>query len=138
MHRALSALLACSAIVLVAGCGSSGSSSSTGNSNAGIAAPPTKNPKTSTPPRSGRVNVTYQNIAISPANITVKVGTKIKWVNRDPTAHNVSSDSGPSQIMSKDFSQGGSFTYTPLTPGVIHYVCSIHPASMIGTITVVE
>jgi len=135
MNRALPALLACSALVLVAGCGTS---SNTGNSNAGIAAPPTQNPKTSSPARTGTVHVTYQNIAISPANITVKAGTKVKWINRDPTAHNVSSDSGPSQIQSPDFSQGGSYTYTPLTVGVIHYVCSIHPASMVGTITVVK
>jgi plastocyanin len=138
MTRALTALLACSALVLVAGCGSSGSSSSTGASNAGIAAPPTKNPKSSRPPRTGTVNVTYQNIAISPANITVKVGAKIKWTNRDSTAHNVSSDTGPAQIMSKDFSQGGTFTYAAQTVGVIHYVCSIHPSSMVGTITVVK
>ena len=84
------------------------------------------------------MNVTYQNIAISPPDITVKVGTKIKWKNLDPTAHNVSSDTGPAQIMSKDFSQGGTFSYTARTVGVIHYVCSIHPASMIGTITVVK
>lgn len=142
MNRALPALAVSVLLAALAGCGSSSSSGSssasstpppgtTASSSSGAAASKTKaNGKT--------VDVTYQNIAIQPANITVKVGTTIKWTNKDNIAHNVTSESGPQQFSSSNFGQGGTFQITAKSPGVIHYVCSIHPTAMIGTITVTK
>ena len=38
----------------------------------------------------------------------------------------------------KDFGEGGTFEIKVDKPGVIHYECTIHPATMNGTIEVVS
>ena len=141
MIRLLTLLLIGGAVV-VAGCGSSGSSSSSASSASSAASSAAANvggvaaPASTAP--SGTVAVKYQNIAISPANVTVKVGSTIKWTNLDAIDHNVTTTGGVASFHSANFGQGGTYTYKATTPGVIHYICSIHPTSMIGTITVVK
>lgn len=93
---------------------------------------------TSYGPVSGAVAVSYKNIAIAPANVTVKVGTTIKWTNFDSTLHNVAVTSGPAKFSSPAFNKGGSYSATLTRTGVYHYLCTFHPASMTGTITVVR
>ncbi len=141
MNRVLPVVLVGSALVF-AGCGSSSSSSSSSASSS-AAAPATAATSAAAAAsgavQSGLVNVKYQNIAINPANITVKVGTTIKWTNYDTGVnHNVTALSGPASFHSADFTGGGTFEYTVTKPGVIKYQCTIHPASMNGTITVVK
>ncbi len=138
MKRVLPVLLVGSALVF-AGCGSSSSSSSSTATSSSAAAPAATSAAAaaSTTPQSGLVQVKYQNIAISPADITVKVGSTIKWTNLDMIDHNVTALSGAT-FRSADFGQGGTFEYTATKPGVIKYQCTIHPASMNGTITVVK
>jgi plastocyanin len=141
MRRALTALALPLAVTAIAGCGSSGSSSSSASSSASTTAPTSTKSTASTPaPATGKtVQIVYQNIAIHPANITVKVGDKIKWVNKDNgIMHNVVTQSGPQQISSPNFTGGGSFETTAHAVGVVHYVCSIHPTAMIGTITITK
>jgi plastocyanin len=75
-----------------------------------------------------------QNIQFNPKAVTVKVGQKVKWVNEDTVAHNVTSQSGET-IKSSTFGHGGSFVFTPKKAGQIKYVCTIHPG-MDGTLTV--
>jgi plastocyanin len=84
------------------------------------------------------VQVAYRNIAIAPDTLKVKVGSTIKWTNFDNVAHNVTSLDGPQKFASQDFNEGGTFEVKALKPGVIHYECTIHPASMNGTIEVVN
>jgi plastocyanin len=88
----------------------------------------------------GAVQVSYKNVLIVPQAITVKAGQKIKWTNFDKgIPHNViSQGSTPDPIKSANFVGGQSFTFTPTKPGVIHYICTIHPTQMIGTITVIK
>lgn len=139
MRRALTTIALPLAIAAIAGCGSSGSSSSS-SSSASTPAAGSSTSTTSAAPSTGKtVQITYQGIAIHPANITVKVGDKIKWVNKDTGVdHNVVSQSGPQQINSPNFTGGGSFETTATAAGVIHYVCSIHPTAMVGTITITK
>jgi plastocyanin len=147
MIRGIAALLACCAVALAAGCGSS--SSSTASSSAAAGTTPTSSLKVTTTPKygtpaatspvqSGTVQVAYRNIAISPDTLKVKVGSTIKWTNYDSVEHNVISQGGPQPFASKDFGEGGTFEITATKPGVIHYTCTIHPASMNGTIEVVR
>jgi plastocyanin len=84
------------------------------------------------------VQIAYRNITIAPDALKVKVGSTIKWTNFDTVAHNVTSQGGPQKFASKDFGQSGTFAIKALRPGVIHYLCTIHPASMNGTIEVVN
>jgi plastocyanin len=143
--------MACGAATLAAGCGSSGGSSSSNGSSAASSTSSTatsalkvdKTPKygapsSSSPVQSGLVQVAYRNIAISPDTIRVKVGSTIKWTNYDAVEHNVTSEGGPQSFASKDFGENGTYEIKALKPGVIHYECTIHPASMNGTIEVVK
>jgi plastocyanin len=146
IHRTLPALLGCaaSAALLTTGCGSNagGSGSATGTptptteSNSTVAAPPAH---AKGPVRSGLVQIRYENIAVNPAAVTVRVGTQIRWTNFDTVDHNVTTQgSGPANFASKSFGPGNSYTYKVRVPGVIRYLCTIHPASMSGSITVVK
>jgi plastocyanin len=153
----LAAACAMAVAIPLAGCGSS-SSSSTSNTTTTTAAagggetttatsrsslklatsPKYGKPPANAPVQSGTVNVAYRNITIQPDTLRVKVGTTIKWTNYDSVEHNVISQSGPQKLDSKDFGEGGSYEVKALKPGVIHYECTIHPASMNGTIEVVK
>jgi plastocyanin len=168
MRRGLLAVaIACSALLLAAGCGSSESSSdsspattststtaSTSTSNTATtsrtASTPTSgglkvnttpkyaSPSPSSPIQSGVVPIAYRNIAIDPDTLRVKVGSTIKWTNYDSVEHNVTSDGGRTKFASKNFGEGEAFEVKVTKPGIIHYTCTIHPASMNGTIEVVK
>jgi plastocyanin len=150
MRTRLLALLACIAITALAGCGSSSNSSSTSSSSAATSTTKsstsgslkvTTTPKfapAAGPVKSGTVPVAYRNIAIAPDTLKVKVGSTIKWTNFDNVAHNVTSEGGPQTFASKDFGENGTYEIKALKPGVIHYECTIHPASMNGTIEVIN
>jgi plastocyanin len=85
------------------------------------------------------VAIAYRNIAISPADVTVRVGSVLTWTNDDNSVeHNVTSGSAAVQaIASPDLRTGQSFSLRVTKPGVISYKCTFHPASMVGRITVV-
>ena len=146
-------MIACSALLLAAGCGSSNSSS--GSSSTAATAPKTSSsatsgglkanttpkyasPSSSSPIQSGVVPIAYRNIAIDPDTLRVKVGSTIKWTNYDNVEHNVTSEGGPQKFASHNFGENGTFEVKALKPGVIHYECTNHPASMNGTIEVVK
>jgi plastocyanin len=88
--------------------------------------------------QSGLVQIAYRNIAISPDTLKVKVGATIRWRNFDSIEHNVTSAGGPQRFASKNFGEGASFSIKAEKPGVIHYLCTIHPTSMNGTIEVLK
>jgi plastocyanin len=153
MRRGVSALIACTVLVLVAGCGSSSSSggnSSTTSSTSTSASPTSTSglrastspkyavPAPSAPVQSGTVRIAYRNITIAPDTLRVRVGSTIKWTNYDPVEANVTSEGGPETFASKDFGEGGTFQITVTKPGVIHYESTLHPVSMNGTIEVVK
>jgi plastocyanin len=147
--NALSIVAACVSLALAAGCGSSGPSSSSGPSttttktvaSSGLkydTTPKYASPSSSAPVQSGVVAVAYRNIAIDPDTVRVKVGSTIKWTNYDPVEHNVTSKSGPIKFSSPDFGEGKAVEFKMTKPGIIHYLCTIHPATMNGTIEVVK
>jgi len=89
--------------------------------------------------QSGVVAIEYRNIAINPDTVRVKVGSTIKWTNYDSVEHNVTSQgAGPAKFASKNFGEGGTFEVKATRAGTIHYLCTIHPTSMNGTIEVVS
>ena len=160
MPSARSALLACCALVLIAGCGSSsdtpgtttGSSSATTGATANTAGagagsataspkldttPKFAKPSASAPVHSGVVQIAYRELTIQPDSLRVKVGSRVRWTNYDAAQANVTSVGGPQRIASKNFGEGASFEVVLHTPGVIHYVCTLYPTTMNGTIEVV-
>jgi plastocyanin len=143
----LPVVIACSALLFAAGCGSSNSSTtssttaSTSASSGGLKPDTTPKyavPAASAPVQSGTVQIAYHEIAIAPDTVKVKVGSTIKWTNQDAVEHNVTSEGGPQKFASKDFGENGTFELKVTKPGLIHYECTIHPASMNGTIEVVQ
>jgi plastocyanin len=152
MSRSLSTLIACAALVLLGGCGSSNSSTSSSGSGSSSSSTPTATtgglranttpkyaaPASSAPVQSGTVQIAYRNITIAPDALKVKVGSTISWTNYDAIEHNVTSEGGPQKFRSKDLRESGTFEIKALKAGVIHYECTIHPASMNGTIEVVK
>jgi plastocyanin len=77
--------------------------------------------------------VSIQNMAFSPATITVSVGTTVTWTNNDATIHTVTSNTG--LFESGQLSKGSHFSHTFSTAGTFAYHCSIHP-EMTGTVKV--
>ena len=99
---------------------------------------PAANRDAITPARGGFVQVAYRLFAVSPARITVHRGQRIKWTNYDLRPHDVVAQSGPARFASPPIGKGGTYVFTPIRTGVIHYVCEFHPASMKGAIYVVS
>ena len=147
MNRVIPALIACSTLLFVAGCGSStttttsSTAASTSAASGGLktnTTPKYASPAASAPVQSGTVQIAYHNIAIDPDTVKVKVGSTIKWTNQDAVEHNVTGEGGPAKFASKNFGENGTYELKVTKPGVIHYECTIHPASMNGTIEVVK
>ncbi len=62
-----------------------------------------------------------------PAVITVHVGTKITWVNGGDVLHTVTTyDNDVKTINSGDIPVKGSFSWTPVQPGIFKYQCTYH------------
>ena len=151
MKRGTTALIALAAVGAMAGCGSSSKSATdssttaattTTSSSAGLkpnTTPQFATPGDNAPVQSGTVQISYHNIAIAPDALKVRVGSTIRWTNRDSIEHNViSQGAGPQKFSSKNFGENGTFQIKAEKPGVIHYECTIHPASMNGTIEVLK
>jgi plastocyanin len=163
MKTGIAAAIACGALALMTGCGSSssstGSSASTASTTTTTAAsaktgttssggaslkidttPKFAAPSTSAPVQSGLVQIAYRDIAINPDTVRVKVGSTIRWTNYDSTQANVTSEGGTGgyKFASKNFGEGGTFELEASKPGVIHYECTLYPVTMNGTIEVVS
>jgi len=71
--------------------------------------------------------------AFDPANITLKVGSTVRWVNQDSVPHRIQfADPHVSPVLLAS-SKSGSQRFDQ--PGKYDYICSIHP-DMQGTVTV--
>jgi len=149
MKRTTTLLSILAVTAALAGCGSGGSTSSQATSTTATTTTPSSGVKVNTTPAygapaagapvlSGSAHIAYRNISIAPDVVRVKVGTVITWHNYDGVIHNVTSQSGPQRFASGDLHEGSGFTIHANQPGVIHYLCTIHPASMNGTIEVVK
>jgi len=82
--------------------------------------------------------VEVENMAFTPANITVTKGTKVTWTNKDNVIHTVTSKPGaPEAFDSGNLTEGGTFSFTFNKVGTYNYFCQPHP-QMTGTVTVTE
>ena len=86
--------------------------------------------KTQTNPTTGssvmaKNAVTIQNMAFSPASLTVKVGDKVTWTNQDSVGHSATADDNSFDTGVIAQGQSGSNTFSKT--GTYTYHCSIHP-----------
>ncbi len=82
---------------------------------------------------SSQAAVKIDNFSFSPAQITVPVGTTVRWTNSDDIPHTVVSTDNV--FKSKVLDTDDQFTYTFTKPGTYPYFCSLHP-KMTGTVVV--
>jgi plastocyanin len=77
-------------------------------------------------------HVAITRSSYEPANISIRTGGQVRWVNRDHLTHTVTFQNG---VDSGRMSRGSTFTRGFPVAGTFPFYCSIHPA-MNGTVTV--
>jgi plastocyanin len=70
--------------------------------------------------------VVIQNFRFKPAHITIKRGTKVRWINKDSTAHTATANNGRS-FDSGRLRPGQRYSHTFKSAGKKRYHCKIHP-----------
>ena len=80
--------------------------------------------------------------AFDPLDLTVAVGTTVRWTNADSQVHTVTSGSSDGVVATPDggfgsefLNPGDTFTYTFTAAGTYSYFCTPHPW-MQGTVDV--
>jgi plastocyanin len=82
----------------------------------------------------GAANViTIDNFTFSPKELTVAVGTTVKWVNHDDIPHLVVEKK--TTFRSKALDTDDSYSYTFTSAGTFDYFCGLHP-HMVGQVIV--
>jgi len=69
--------------------------------------------------------IAIDGTSFQPDEVTVAIGEAVKWVNRDPFPHNVTSKAGG--IHSGDIEPDESFEFHADRPGTFAYLCTLHP-----------
>jgi plastocyanin len=82
---------------------------------------------TGTAPSSASNEVSIDNFKFSPRTLTVAVGTKVTWVNRDDVPHTATSTKKPKVFDSKTLDTDDKFSYVFKTTGTYEYFCAVHP-----------
>lgn len=68
--------------------------------------------------------VSIKSNSFDPDAVTVKVGTKVTWINSDSYAHTITADNGAFDSGNLDSGQSFAFTFTKA--GTYDYHCTIH------------
>jgi plastocyanin len=77
--------------------------------------------------------VTIDNFSFTPGDLTVAVGTTVKFVNHDDIPHTVVENN--KAFRSKPLDTDDSYSYTFASAGTFGYFCGLHP-KMVGKIIV--
>jgi plastocyanin len=80
-----------------------------------------------------QTEIKIDNFVFTPPELTVAVGTTVKWVNHDDIPHTVVDQK--KMLRSKALDTDDSFSYTFMTAGTYDYFCGLHP-HMTGKIIV--
>lgn len=78
------------------------------------------------------VSVQAYDFGFRPPSEAVKVGEAVTWTNTGQTAHTVK---GPG-FFSQAINPGRRYSFTFKKPGTYHYICTLHPTLMRGSIVV--
>jgi amicyanin len=69
--------------------------------------------------------VTVDNFTFTPPELTVAVGTTVKWLNHDDIPHNVVDKN--KAFRSKVLDTDDSYSFTFASAGTFDYFCGLHP-----------
>jgi plastocyanin len=77
--------------------------------------------------------ITIDNFTFTPKELTVAVGTTVKWVNHDDIPHTIVEKKTAFRSKALDTDDSYSFTFT--SAGTFDYFCGLHP-HMVGQVIV--
>jgi plastocyanin len=77
--------------------------------------------------------ITIDNFTFSPKDLTIAVGTTVKWVNHDDIPHTVVEKK--TTFRSKALDTDDSYSFTFASAGEFDYFCGLHP-HMVGKVIV--
>jgi len=87
---------------------------------------------TAVPARAATIQIVMENLVISPAAASAKVGDTIEWVNNDVLAHTATAGNGDFDVMMPP-KQTATLVLTKA--GKVDYYCRFHP-NMKATLTI--
>jgi len=76
------------------------------------------------PAHAATVQIVMENMVISPAEVSVKVGDTIEWVNKDVLAHTATAKNGDFDVMMPPKQTA---IYVLKKAGAVDYYCRFHP-----------
>ncbi|WP_027579590.1 cupredoxin family copper-binding protein [Bradyrhizobium sp. Ai1a-2] len=79
---------------------------------------------TAVPAHAATITIVMENLVVSPAEATAKVGDTIEWVNKDVFAHTATARNGDFDVM---IPPKQTVTYVLKKAGTVDYYCRFHP-----------
>ncbi|MET4311178.1 cupredoxin family copper-binding protein [Bradyrhizobium sp. RT4b] len=76
------------------------------------------------PARATTMQIIMDNLVVSPAETSAKVGDTIEWINKDVFAHTATAKSGDFDVM---LPPKKSATFVLKKAGIVDYYCRYHP-----------
>src|SRR5262252_6593001 len=76
------------------------------------------------PAQAATIQITMENLVISPAEASAKVGDTVEWINKDVLAHSATAQNGDFDVMLPP-NKSGSFVLKKA--GNVEYYCRFHP-----------
>jgi plastocyanin len=76
------------------------------------------------PAHAANVQITMENLEISPAEASAKVGDSIEWINKDVLAHTATARNGDFDV---NLPPKKSASFVLKKPGTVEYYCRYHP-----------
>ena len=79
---------------------------------------------TAVPAQAATIQIVMENLVITPAEASAKVGDTVEWVNRDVLAHTATARNGDFDVMLQPKKSG---TFVLKKSGPVDYYCRFHP-----------
>src|SRR4051794_36457415 len=76
------------------------------------------------PAHAATIEITMENLVISPAEVSAKVGDTIAWINKDVFAHTATAKNGDFDVALPPKKSG---TLVLKKAGTVDYYCRYHP-----------
>ena len=76
------------------------------------------------PAHAATIQIVMENLVISPAETSVKVGDTIEWINKDVFAHTATAQNGDFDVM---MPPNKTVTSVVKKAGTVEYYCRFHP-----------
>lgn len=76
------------------------------------------------PAHSATIEITMENLVISPSEVSAKVGDTIAWINKDVFAHTATAQNGDFDVT---LPPNKSATLVLKKAGTVDYYCRYHP-----------